>query len=180
MKRGLKVFIGLTCLLFIGLPVFAQPSSKSIETFVIDTFDSESNQNYVYNGVTYSWDWAVNSSRYVAKDFPKTGFYEGCPNSLKLLRKGDPNPAMVLGCKTAFNRKGDNWFEIYPEVDGKPFEVPFVGNVTTLDFWVWGANYNYYLEVLLRDATGKVVVLQAGSLLLLFDKEILHQTNSSV
>ncbi|MBR5646766.1 MAG: flagellar filament protein FlaA [Treponema sp.] len=164
MKRGLKVFIGLACLLVIGLPVAAQPSSRSIETFVIDTFDSESDQNYMYNGNSYNWSWSVNTSRYIASDYPKMGYYEGCPNSLKVLRKGDPTPAQVLGVKTRFNRKGDNWFEIYPEADGKPFEVPFVGNVTTLDFWVWGANYNYYLEILLRDATGRVHVLKAGTL----------------
>jgi hypothetical protein len=33
-----------------------------------------------------------------------------------------------------------------------------------MDFWVWGANYNYKLEVLVRDADGRVHVLKAGSL----------------
>lgn len=162
--KGLKVFVGLACLFVIGLPAFAQPSSKSVETFVIDNFDNASAQNYLYGGKEYSWDWAVNASRFVADGYPKTGFYEGIPNSLKTLRRDTDSPSMVYGVKIAFNRKGDNWFEVYPVQDGKPFEIPFVGTVTQMDFWIWGANYNYYLEVMVRDATGRVHVLPAGSL----------------
>jgi len=164
MKRGLKVLTGLLLLTLLGLPAFAQPSSRSVETFVIDNFDSVGEQNYMYNGETYSWEWGVSTSRFVAEGYPKQGYYEGIPNSLKLLRRGNDTPAKVLGVQTAFNRKGDNWFEVYPMVDGKPFEVPFVGTVTQVDFWVWGANYKYYLELLVRDATGRVHVLQCGSL----------------
>ena len=50
MKRGLKVFISLACFTLIALPVFSQPSSKSIETFVLEDFDSVNGQNYLYNG----------------------------------------------------------------------------------------------------------------------------------
>ena len=164
MKRGLKVFVGLACLFVIGLPVFAQPSSKSIETFIMEDFDSAGEQNYMYDGKQYSWDWTVNSSRFIAEGYPKTGYYEGVPNSLKQLYKGKDKDFKVFGVKTAFNRKGDNWFEVYPTVDDKPFEIPFTGTVTNFDFWVWGANYNYYLEVMVRDALGTVHVLPAGSL----------------
>lgn len=164
MKRGLKVLSGLVCLFVFGLPAFAQPNSKSIETFVIDNFDSAGAQNYMYNGESLSWDWSVNSSRFVAEGYPKTGYYEGIPNSLKLLRRGNETEAKVFGVKTAFNRKGDNWFEVYPSKDGKPYEVPFIGTVTQVDFWVWGANYNYFLEMMVRDALGRVHVIQCGSL----------------
>ncbi len=164
MKRGLKVFVSLACFFVIGLPAFAQPSSKSIETFVMDSFDGADSQNYMYDGKTYSWDWTVNSSRFIAEGYPKFGYYEGIPNSLKQLLKGQDVEHKVFGVKTAFNRKGDNWFEVYPTVDGKPYEIPFVGDVSSLDFWVWGSNYNYYLEVLVRDATGRTHVLSAGSL----------------
>ena len=164
MKRGLKVFISLACFCVIGLPVFAQPSSKSIETIVMESFDNAGAQEYLYNGETLNWDWAVNSSRFIAEGYPKTGYYDGMPNSLKQLNKGKDFEPKVFGIKTAFNRKGDNWFEVYPTKDDKPYDVPFVGNVSQMDFWVWGSNYNYYLEVLVRDATGRVHVLPAGSL----------------
>ncbi len=44
------------------------------------------------------------------------------------------------------------------------YEIPFVGTVTQIDFWVWGANYNYTLEALVRDSDGVVRVLDCGSL----------------
>lgn len=164
MKRGLKVFSCLVCFFVIGSQVFAQPSSKSVETFVIDNFDTTGAQNYMSDGVSLSWDWSVNASRFISEGYPKTGYYEGIPNSLKILRRGNDTPAKVYGVKSKFNRKGDNWFEVYPTKDGKPFEVPFVGTVTQVDFWVWGANYKYNLELMVRDATGRVHVLQCGSL----------------
>lgn len=46
----------------------------------------------------------------------------------------------------------------------KPYEVPFKGIVNQIDFWVWGANYLYYLDVLVRDANGRVHVLNAANL----------------
>ena len=64
MKRGLKVFIGLACFCLIGLPIFAQPSSRSIETFVLDNFDNPNGQDYAYGSKAYNWDWSVNSSRF--------------------------------------------------------------------------------------------------------------------
>lgn len=164
MKRELKVLIGLACLFVIGLPVFAQPNSRSIETFVMDDFDSAGSQNYMYNGKQYSWDWEVGSSRFIAEGYPKSGYFEGVPNSLKQLHKGEDKEFKVFGVKTAFKRKGDNWFEVYPTADGKTFEIPFIGIVSQMDFWVWGSGYNYYLEVMVRDALGTVKVLPAGSL----------------
>ena len=164
MKRGLKVFVGLASLFVIGLPLFAQPSSRSIETFVMDDFDSAGEQNYLYDGKAYSWDWAINSSRFVAEGYPKQNYFNGAPNSLRQLLKGTDKELKALGIQTADNRKGDNWFEVYPTKDDKAFEIPFTGIVSTIDFWVWGSNYNYYIELLVRDASGTVRVLPAGSL----------------
>ena len=164
MKRGLKVFVSLAGFAFLGIAAFAQPSSKSVETFILDDFDSAGEQNYMYNGEAYSWDWSVNASRFVAEGYPKFNYFEGIPNSLKQLLKGTDKEFKVFGVQTAFNRKGDNWFEVYPTLDGKPFEIPFVGDVSQIDFWVWGANYKYYLEIMVRDALGRVHVLPAGNL----------------
>jgi hypothetical protein len=87
-----------------------------------------------------------------------------------LRKEGDPD-AKVLGVQVSFDRKGDNWFEVYPVGDEtdengnqKALEIPFAGVVSQIDFWVWGANYQYYLEVLVRDSDGRVHVLPAGNL----------------
>ena len=91
-------------------------------------------------------------------------YFDGQPNSLKILNT-DPNAQpKVLGVKTSYKRKGENWFEVYPEKDGKPYEIPLQGTVTQIDFWVWGANYLYFIDLLVRDADGRVYTLPAGNL----------------
>lgn len=161
---------GLGLLVATGV-VFAQPSTRSVETILIDNFDSVGSQNYQKNGVPYNWTWGVQASRFAAEEYPKMDYFSAIPNSLRILQKdGDPE-AKVLGIKSKFNRKGDNWFEVFPlssetDENGNPksMEIPFIGTVSQIDFWVWGANYNYYLEVMVRDADGCVHVLPAGSL----------------
>lgn len=164
MKKALKVFVCLAVLFGTAAAVTAQPSSKSIETIVLENFDNVGSQNYAYGGEQLNWEWGVSASRFIAEGYPKTNYFKGMPNPLRQLARTDTTDAQVFGVKTAYNRKGDNWFEVYPTQDGKPYEIPFAGTVTMLDFWVWGANYNYYLEVLVRDANGRVHVLPAGNL----------------
>lgn len=135
------------------IPVVAQPSARAVETIVIDNFDTDA-----------EWDWSVQASRFVADGYPIVKKFEGIPNSLRPYHKDSDPTAMVLGVKAAFDRKGDNWFEVYPSQGDGLYEIPFVGTVTQIDFWVWGANYSYNLEVLIRDADGRVHVLNAGKL----------------
>ena len=92
MKKGVKVFVNLSLLFALCIPAFSQPSSKSQETFVIDNFDTQGEQNYIHEGEALSWDWTVNASRFVAEDYPKIGYFDGMPNSLKVLNKGIENP----------------------------------------------------------------------------------------
>lgn len=160
MKQGVLVCVSLVLMMLFCVPVFAQPSTKSVETIVIDDFDTTDGKE---------WSWSVQASRFIADGFPKSGYFPGIPNSLRPLRKADDPEAKVLGVNVAFNRKGDNWFEVYPTAadangETKNYEIPFQGLVTQVDFWVWGANYVYTLEVMIRDAEGRVHTLKAGSL----------------
>jgi len=152
MKKGVVIFGSLILALAFCVPAVAQPSSRAVETVLIDNFDTQQ-----------EWTWAVQGSRFLTKGYPLVKTVEGIPNSIRPLYKGD-NP-LVLGVKVAFDRKGDNWFEVYPEKDGKAYEIPLQGTVSLIDFWVWGANYLYTLEVLIRDADGRVHTLQAGNLM---------------
>ncbi|MBQ8679231.1 MAG: flagellar filament protein FlaA [Treponema sp.] len=171
MKKGVVVFTGFAFLLALSVPAVAQPSSKAVETRIIDNFDNVGSQDYQVPGKTvnsteaHNWTWAVQASHYIdsEKGFPKLEYFEGQPNSLKLFNKEGDSPK-VLGVKTSYLRKGENWFEVYPENEGKPYEIPFVGTVTQVDFWVWGANYLYYIDILIRDADGRVYTLPAGNL----------------
>ena len=154
MKKGVVVLGSLILGLAFCVPAVAQPSSKAVETIVIDNFDEEK-----------EWSWACQASRFISEGYPIVKKFEGIPNSLTPYHKDDDPTAMVLGTKVAYDRKGDNWFEVYPSKDDKSYEIPFVGTVTQLDFSVWGANYNYRLEVLIRDSDGRVHVIKAGSLM---------------
>lgn len=154
MKKGFVVFMHLALILGFAVPVLAQPSSKSVETVLIDNFDTPDQME---------WTWKVQASRFVAEGYPILKYHEGISNSLTPFVKEGETP-QVLGVKVAFDRKGDNWFEIYPSKDDKPYEIPFIGNVTHLDFWVWGSQYLYFLDVLVRDADGSVHVIPAGNL----------------
>ena len=155
MKKGLVVFMNLALICMLSIPAFSQTQTRSVETVVLDNFDTPDKMD---------WTWKVQASRFVAEGYPKMGFFDGIPSPLAPMHKSDKKP-QVLGVKTAFDRKGDNWFEIYPTKDGKSYEIPMAGNVSQIDYWVWGADYKYFIEVLVRDAEGSVHVLPATSLL---------------
>ncbi len=72
-----------------------------------------------------------------------------------------------MGLEVKFNRKGDNWIDIFPTKDGEngeaePYEIPFKGNVHRLELWVWGSGYYYDLEILVRDCEGRSHTLPLG------------------
>jgi hypothetical protein len=179
MKQGIVISISLVLAFLVCVPLAAQPSSRSIQTIVIDAFDEDtlSVSQPVVGDKTASREkiqvkWKSAGSRYVTEGFPVVKYVEGIPNSLRALQDPDAPPAKVLGVEVAFDRKGDNWFEVYPvPADDSPgtngrenTEIPFIGVVKQIDFWVWGGNYRYYLELLVRDSNGSVHILPAGSL----------------
>ncbi|NLM01641.1 MAG: flagellar filament protein FlaA [Treponema sp.] len=168
MKHGVLVLMIFMLFALFCAPVFAQPSTKSVETLMLDNFDTEGEQNYQFHGKTYNWTWALRTSRFIADGFPKAGYFNGVPNSLRPLQAEDAEPK-VYGVQVAFDRKGDNWFEILPVAEGddgeqSSFEIPLSGLVKQMDLWVWGANYAYVLEAMIRDSDGRVHVLRATPL----------------
>jgi hypothetical protein len=52
------------------------------------------------------------------------------------------------------------------EKEGKYEKSPlqFKGKVSQIDFWVWGANYNYYMELVLQDYRGVEHRLSVGDI----------------
>jgi hypothetical protein len=65
----------------------------------------------------------------------------------------------ALGVHAKWDRKGYNYFELVPVAEGSdgdmvPTPIPIRGKASRLDLWVWGGNYNYYLEVHLLDHRG--------------------------
>lgn len=90
----------------------------------------------------------------------------------------------VLGVKASFIKKAYNWIEIIPcnyaagfsgdtpdssgiaynEIKTNATNLQLVGVVKSLDLWVWGGNYNYWLEFYLRDYKGYLHRLSAGDI----------------
>lgn len=69
----------------------------------------------------------------------------------------------------AFNRQGYNLVELYPlekKDDGKFHKSPieFRGRVKQIDLWVWGANYDYDVELVLMDYRGIEFRLPVGKI----------------
>jgi hypothetical protein len=73
-----------------------------------------------------------------------------------------------LAVKIAFNRQGYNSVELFPleNKDGKLIKspIPFIGIVKQMDLWIWGANYNYYIEAVFKDYKGVEHRLPVGSI----------------
>jgi hypothetical protein len=70
-----------------------------------------------------------------------------------------------LGIWGKFDRRGYNWIDVYPvDVDDEPFEIPIPGRVSYFDSWIWGANYDFYVEIYLRDYQGVVHYVHLGSI----------------
>lgn len=153
MKKVFNVLVVFALLFGFCIPAFSQVNSMSMTSAKIDDFDTEPED----------WKWTVNASRFISEGYPKFKYFDGIADALRSFHEGENDPK-VFGVKVAFDRKGDNWFEILPSNDDGPYEIPLKGHVSTLDFWVWGANYLYFLEVMVRDANGVVHVLPAGSL----------------
>ncbi len=85
-----------------------------------------------------------------------------------------------VGIKAEFIKKGYNWIEIYPvkttgsifgadqkpdpNIDGTPTSINLIGVVKSLDLWVWGGNYKYWLEFYISDYKGFLYRLNAGDI----------------
>ncbi|MEL5721031.1 MAG: flagellar filament outer layer protein FlaA [Treponemataceae bacterium] len=155
MKQGSFMFACFVMVsAFCVLPAEAQDYNKSYQTYIVDTFDQSKE---------VEWTWEVHASKFVAEGYPKLQNFEGMPQALRVMYPDTEDGSRgYLGVQTKFNRMGDNWFDLIPTIDGEPYEIPFKGEVARLDFWVWGADYYYQLEVLVRDAEGRVHTLPIG------------------
>lgn len=159
MKQGGLIIASLVLLftLFVSPVMAEQPRSVNYETYIVDNFDSPDTD----------WTWIAAGSKFVTKDYPVLKFFDGMPNSIRVTQTDPNGKYKYLGMEVKFDRKGDNWVDIVPTKkgsDGKvvPFEIPFKGHISRLDMWVWGANYAYEMDLLVRDCNGRVHELSMG------------------
>ncbi len=154
MKRGSLVFVSMAFLcLFAIAPLTGQSGEQeNLQTYTIDNFD---------NAEELAWSYKAGGSKFIVEGYPKLRYFNALPRPLHEMYE-DHEKAKVLGLQMKFNRKGDNWADIYPVKDGELYEIPFKGIIKRLELWVWGTGYYYDIEVLVRDVYGRVHTLPLG------------------
>ena len=146
MKRGGSLLISFAILLlFIATStLIADERVQNLQSTVIESFDDPD-----------SGQWIVQPSKFIADGLPLTVYASAWPEALF----GSNNEGLdlkVLGVQAAFDRRGYNYLEFIPvittqqgELEPAPITLP--GRVRSLDLWVWGSNYDYYMEAHVRD-----------------------------
>ena len=160
MRPGLGSFLGtvLAIGLIFSATAWAQETqiitSKNVQTFD----DPATNTN-----------WIVQGSKYATQGFPEAKIVKAWPESL--YGKNTTGKSLFsLAIHGRFDRKSYNFIEWIPakkDESGKmvPAAIPLPGKVRNIDLWVWGSNYNYTMDVYIRDYQGIDHVLHMGSLL---------------
>ncbi|MFA6508225.1 MAG: flagellar filament outer layer protein FlaA, partial [Treponemataceae bacterium] len=119
-----------------------------------------------------AYQWKATASKFATKSdketYPKLTYVPSWPQALHGANR-EGKPLKSLGVWAKFDRKGYNWIDLYPvakDGDDKAvaLEIPIPGRARMLDVWVWGSNFNYYMEAYIRDFKGVVHLLELGDL----------------
>lgn len=172
-KLTFGIFIMILLLLNVG-HLFSDERTRNLQSIVLDDFElnSEGKPNRY---------WAAIPIRFGKKDnlesgesLQKLSWVESWPESYfgrdGILDIGGEKKEYkhCLALQIAFNRQGYNYVELYPltEKEGKYTRtpIPFNGIVQQIDLWVWGANYNYSIEMVLMDFRGVEYRLPIGKI----------------
>ncbi len=161
MRPGLRVILGTVlgiALMFTATLAMADEYTQTIVSKTLATFDDPASAG----------NWIVQGSRFATKSYPQWELLRAWPEAL-YGRNRDNKPLFAMGVHSKFDRKGYNYIEIIPAAKDSsgnlvPQPIPIPGRVKTIDMWVWGANYNYTLDLYLEDYQGIDHVIHFGSL----------------
>lgn len=180
MKTKLLISIAFVCLilLFFTVHITADETMLSLESRVIETFENDAD-----TGAECTTRWFVRGSKFIAEGMPVVKSVKGWPEALHGKNREEKD-YRVLGIFAGFGRKGYNFIDIIPsrefdgnrdketdvfatDKDGKRWvyrPIIFPGRIRAFSTWVWGSNYNYYMEVHVKDHNGSIHVLPLGNL----------------
>ena len=155
MKRSVPLLICL--LILLAAVASADDVVQNLESQVIASFDDPD-----------APQWYVRGSKFITEGLPLVAYAPAWPEAI-FGRNPDGEDLRVLGAKASFDKQGYNYLEFFPvtenqdgELEPAPINMP--GRVREIDMWVWGANYDFYIEAHIRDFTGRVHVLQMGDI----------------
>lgn len=169
MKRGSFLFTILLMLLVL-IPVTTTADEKTLrfESNIIETWDGEDASFFSDTGDPIVWQ--VRGSKFSAEDRPRgTYVLNEWPDDLfgsdpRERFDLEPEELGIYGVNGAFDRQGYNHIEVIPGTgtgdDWVHKGIPLPGRVQMVDFWVWGANYDFYVELHFMDFMGVPHVLQ--------------------
>jgi len=162
MKRGSLLSLLLILLVFVSGALSADDTTLRMESHIIETWDGEDSAFFSDTGDPIKWQ--VRGSKFSAEDRPRLAYVMNeWPSDLFGTKPDDSESLGILGINGAFNRQGFNQIELIPGTgSGEDFSakaIPLPGRVQMVDFWVWGANYDYYVELHFRDFRGMAYVL---------------------
>ena len=158
---------------------------SNLETAVLESFDENATQTWVARGSKFT-TLEYDSDGNVVGFYPKLAEVPAWPTALFGFDPTDEENQMrrALGVWGKFDRRGFNYIEVIPAAladsatsdeeiiyeslqtgdrfTHSPITIP--GKVMFFDTWVWGSNYNYYLEAHFEDYRGITHVFQLGDL----------------
>jgi len=144
-------------LLLFSIQAFSDEITTNYTSKVIESFDNPDAQQ-----------WIVTGSKFSTEGYPKKAYANAWPEAIFGKNK-EGKELKALGIHGKFDRKAYNYIEIIPaakndkgELVPKAIDLPV--RVKTIDLWAWGSNYDYSLEVHIRDYEGIEHTLQLGSL----------------
>lgn len=168
MKRSYRLFTAILCLLILAMgSSFADESVLRYESVIIDTFDGEGSATYADNDQPIVWK--VFGSKFSTRpvpdniddptNFPRKAYaMDTWPTDLFGAYPENREELGVMGVWSRFDRMGYNQYEIVAgDESGGSWEqkpIQLDGRVKTIDFWVWGSNFNYYIEIYVMDHNG--------------------------
>ncbi len=161
MTPGLRAFLGTALtlmLLFTAVSVMAQDNTVSLQVRPLITFDDQAKMT----------DWIIQGSKFATQGFPQYKLLKAFPDAV-YGRNKENRDLESMGIHSKFDRKGYNYIEIIPAAKDNsgnlvPKAIPIPGRVQRMDLWVYGTNYNYRMDIFLRDYRGIDHVLHLGSL----------------
>jgi len=182
MKVKSKIIISIFLLLFLSLSILvtADEVTQNLETKILETFDEDPTSRWVAIGSKFSFVETDEDGNEI--QYPVTAMVNTYPQAL-FGYDIDDTDKNVLGIRCRFTRQGYNYVEIMPvkvaaadaeekdivyiDSGGTQYEadpIPISGRVQLFDVWVWGSNYNYYLEAHFEDSWGLSHVIRMGDL----------------
>ncbi len=167
----------LICLIIIILDVnfiFPENRTQNLQSIVLEDFELTTEGKPKRLWVAVPNKFGRKNSIESGESLQKLSWIESWPEAYfgkeGVLDEGNVKKEYkhCLALYLAFNRQGYNTIELYPleEKDGKLVRspIPFNGIVKQIDMWIWGANYLYDMEMVLRDYRGVEYRLPIGSI----------------